>query len=315
MSSIGLYDLDFWHYQKKAPNLELMKVFNYHYQNNDMVKLLRPQDNFGRFNKIIFFKDRIETRIPEELIVYGEGKEIYGYGFYKSFYPLEEKYQSYKPNYLCYEPFNEKFSKNLYKIFLKSSYVRYENMDMTDYSRDKKILTIADHNFVDMPDATYFLNTYMVDKFNCKNPIIFNDEETYWKFYDYLPLSIRQYRINFRFSEEVLKRYTPRIQLDYAVKYDKETDDDVVARAAATALYLKSKKIIPYLNGAKNSDLINKIKTWSLDKDFSSSFYQYYQNDKELLKIIDNSVAKIKIILKMTPEKLKSSNIDLSYFL
>lgn len=61
------------------------------------------------------------------------------------------------PSYLCYEPYTEKFSKDTYERFKKSSFVRYENMDMSDYKKEKTILSIADHNFMYMGGAADFL--------------------------------------------------------------------------------------------------------------------------------------------------------------
>ena len=57
MASIYLYDIDLLHSTRFAPpNLELMKVFNYHYQRGDIVKMGMPKENdLGRYNQIIYF--------------------------------------------------------------------------------------------------------------------------------------------------------------------------------------------------------------------------------------------------------------------
>ena len=73
MSTIGLYDTDLFHYQKHHPNLELMKIYNYHNKKGDKVLMMRPGDEEGRF-------------------IYGKNKEIYGYGFVKSYFPIDEIY-------------------------------------------------------------------------------------------------------------------------------------------------------------------------------------------------------------------------------
>jgi hypothetical protein len=44
MANIAYYDIDTWHRGKSVPNLELCKMYSYHYKNNDKVTMLRPQD-------------------------------------------------------------------------------------------------------------------------------------------------------------------------------------------------------------------------------------------------------------------------------
>ena len=48
MASICLYDIDLLHSSGFAPpNLELMKIFNYHNQLGDIVKMAMPNADFG----------------------------------------------------------------------------------------------------------------------------------------------------------------------------------------------------------------------------------------------------------------------------
>lgn len=58
MATLGLYDIDLWHRGKSAPNLELMKLYNYHKKKGDIVLMMRPGEDEGRFNRIIYFKDK-----------------------------------------------------------------------------------------------------------------------------------------------------------------------------------------------------------------------------------------------------------------
>ena len=69
MSCIGLYDIDMWHKGKSHPNLELMKTFNYLQQENHRVIMMKPTDEVGRFNQIIYFKDNINVDIPRTINV------------------------------------------------------------------------------------------------------------------------------------------------------------------------------------------------------------------------------------------------------
>lgn len=109
MATIGLYSLDLWHRTNKAmPNLELMKIYNYHFTHNDIVMMMRPGEDEGRFSKIIYFKDNPNFSIPRNVSVSGPNKEICGYGFYKKFFPIDNIYANEPPSYYPYEPYTER---------------------------------------------------------------------------------------------------------------------------------------------------------------------------------------------------------------
>jgi len=93
MASICLFDMDLCYGGGHSPpNLELMKVANYYLKKGHIVNLGSPKENFERYNQIIFFKDRPGTRIPKDLSLSGQNKQIYGYGFYNRFIPLDTKF-------------------------------------------------------------------------------------------------------------------------------------------------------------------------------------------------------------------------------
>ena len=54
MASICLFDIDFLYSSKFVPNLELMKIFNYYYQEGHVVNLGQKNENLDRYNQIIF---------------------------------------------------------------------------------------------------------------------------------------------------------------------------------------------------------------------------------------------------------------------
>ena len=63
----GCYDIDLFHSSTKYPNFSLMKVYNYHYQNNDRVTMVRPTDkDLGRFTHLIYFKDQVNKNFPNQ---------------------------------------------------------------------------------------------------------------------------------------------------------------------------------------------------------------------------------------------------------
>jgi len=57
MAVIGLYDIDMWHRGRSGPNLELMKTYNYYNNKGHKVIMMRPEEDEGRYNKIIYFKE------------------------------------------------------------------------------------------------------------------------------------------------------------------------------------------------------------------------------------------------------------------
>lgn len=109
--SIGLYDIDLWHNSKSSPNLDLMKVYNYLNKQNKKVILMQPSDTEGRFNKIIYFKEDPKTIIPSKLMIYGENKDIFGYGFYNKTYPLKSEIFNVSPAYDLYDIWTHKLKK------------------------------------------------------------------------------------------------------------------------------------------------------------------------------------------------------------
>lgn len=317
MASYGLYDIDLWHYIHSYPNLELMKIFNYHYNNGDMIRLMRPKEDEGRYSKIYCFKDFLKATVPKELVLTDPKKEIIGEGFYGNFYPLEDKYKDVKPNYLCYEPYLEKFKTSIFKIFKSSSYVRFENMDMSDYSKDKPKLVIADRDFVEKPDADYFLKTYLKDNFYCKHPIIFRNEAIFLKFYRFYPLSTKQYYIEFPITKEFLEEYwQPNFHINLNSQKDNRTENDILMSAAALIIFVKVKRNYyqMFFKSHQNKKL-KLLEDWSRNTDNSKSFYSYCDGNKEMQSYIENAPTKLRFILKLAPNKLESSNIDLSKFL
>ena len=161
MASICLFDIDFLYSSKFVPNLELMKIFNYYYQEGHVVNLGQKNENLDRYNQIIFFKDSPNISVPRGLDLSGDNKKIYGYGFYNRFIPLSEKYDNVPPNYLCYDIFNENI-KNIkkYENIKKGSLVRIENEDFSDFSEDKKTFYIVDRNFSKLNNALSFVQKY-----------------------------------------------------------------------------------------------------------------------------------------------------------
>ena len=72
----------------------------------------------------------------------GKNKEIYGYGFFNKFYPLEEKYSDVPPSYFPYDPYTRKISVKNYDL-MKEEYKEKANraIDNALKAREKGLIT------------------------------------------------------------------------------------------------------------------------------------------------------------------------------
>lgn len=87
-------------------------------------------------------------------------------------------------------------------------------------------------------------------------------------------------------------------------------------RAALVGLCYKIKKYKLFSSGIKDQNsLLNKINIWATDSRNYLSFYEYYKDDKEIVKIVNNAPPSLYSILKTSPEKIKISNIDFKNYL
>jgi hypothetical protein len=158
MASIGIVDLDLWSNIKSFPNLELMKVYNYYYNKNNIVRMVRPTDPLTTFTHIYFFKENPNTSISKKINMRMDNKTLYGYGFYKKFFPLKNEISEVPPRYLPYDSFVERLANTKsYDTMKQSSYIRVENKDFTDYKPDRTNIYIADYDFIHLQESLDFL--------------------------------------------------------------------------------------------------------------------------------------------------------------
>ena len=315
MSIYGLYDLDLWHCPKHYPNLELMKIYNYHYSKGDKVLMVRPGDDTGRFNKVIYFKENSVFLIPKSVNVYGKNKEIYGYGFTKMYFPLDEKYHNVPPLYNLYDLFSEKFNRSNYTLMRNNSFIRFENKDFSDFKKDCKHIFIADHNFCYLPEADLFRKEYKDYKFNYLRRLEIRDKETFYKFRGFN--DNRKYFINFRFDEDfLLENYNKYITLNWSVKYENETEEHQLMRLAALVLFYKSQNQYPDIKQIDlNKDtFIKDILFWGYNFN-QLSFKDFYEGNKKVIGRLNTTSSDVRLLLKTNPKEFKSSDIDFSKIL
>lgn len=207
--TIGLYDIDFFHGTGFAPNLELMKIYNYYLNQGHQVLFLRPQDNMGRCNKIIYFKARVKTPIPKTLNIIGEDKLFYGYGFLKSFIPLQSDAKDCPPSFLPYElqssKMNKKDLKWLEKV-KKNSIIRLENKDLSYFNENCGTIYIADEK-VTTDTLNWIVETYPKYKLDFLHTVKLTSETELLPLISYLSTMDKPPAIDFDYNSTFFKKY------------------------------------------------------------------------------------------------------------
>ena len=274
---------------------------------------MKPNDDEGRFNRIIYFKDNSNTQIPSSLSLTGHKKEFYGYGFYKQFYPLGECYTNVPPSYLAYEPFTEKFNLANYNQIKKSSYIRLENKDFSDYSENKLYITFADHHLFYIEGAKDFIHEHKNHRFKTIHRLEIKDEETFLNFIPYSSLIDRRFFICGKYSEEMLKDYfKERIVFDLAHPWPDETNNHFLTRIISIINFYKINNTSVTIEAIPEKDIFLKtILTWGRVNN-QLSYYEYYADNKNAIKLAETAASQIRVLLKSKPSKMKSSDIDFS---
>lgn len=313
---VGLYDIDLWHRGKSYPNLELMKTFKYLYDKNETVIMMRPNENIERFSKIIYFKDNEKTILPKTLNVYGDKKDIYGYGFYKKNSPLKPEIAAVPPSYFPYDAWVNKLkAPSDYDRMKSSSYIRLETKDFVDYKPNRTYIYIADHNFLYQENAEDFLQEYKrTHCFNFIHSLVAKEESTAYKFIRYSSLFNRRIIIDFRYNEDFFfNNYKEKVIFPNN-KYDNESELNYLLRMTKIAIWFK-KNEVPFQQSIypTQNKIDEKIYQWAKDNRFNGSFYEYYQNDEKILSLADKQTSELRLLLKSKPSSFKSSDLDLSY--
>lgn len=302
---IGLYDIDLWHGIKKYPNLELMKVYNYCYQNSQKVLMMQPSMDEGRFDKIFYFKEAPYTRIPKSLVLTGEKKTIYGYGFYKHFIPLSEKYKNISPSFLPYDSYSNKMSnKQSYERMRRSSIVRLENSDFSGFSPETKCCYIVDWDCVEKENLIPFIEEHQM-KFNFFRGLKIKTAEQFQALYKYQKKIENSFAIDFKFSLNFFIENLHNQNVIYEHLRRNDNLDDYFRRLIILCLLSKQEGVSlqAYLNEEKEP-LAEKILKWGWDKKSDVSFYKYYG------EVPSDVSSDIRLLLKQNPKTFKSQSLD-----
>lgn len=314
MATIGLYDIDFHHSKSTIPNLELMKTFNYFYQKGDQVIFLEPKENFERCNKIFFFKESPNLKVPKSLNLLGTNKQIYGYGFYRSFTPLKSPVNECAPSFIPYD-LKENKIKNLkeYKKIKKSSLIRIENNDFTGFNSSSNTIYLADHDFFYQNNAEAFLKEYHKNYYiKFLRGLMAKDEETFLKFFPYCTLSGRKVGIDFDFSLDFFKKYYYEEVQFYFFKDKNKDFCQELEKVIRLLLFVKKENRIVsfFFNEPTKTEkekqplylLLPLIKKWGENKE-QISFYDYMKKnnqEKLFIELLYNKTD-LRLLLKTQP--------------
>lgn len=306
MATLGLYDIDLWHRGKSAPNLELMKLYNYHKKKGDIVLMMRPGEDEGRFNRIIYFKDKPNIQIPRALIVNGEKKETYGYGFYNKYYPLSPEIMVTPPSYDLYDTLSYKLSiPNIkYDALKRDSLIRLESNDFTDFKPKRMNMIFVDHDFLYLPDAYDCLLENKNHRFLFYHTLWVKDEETFYKFERFISLINSYIIIDFRYSQDFFFNNFKNDSILF--KFEKRENESVLnyqLRSVKMGLFYKGNGVrmkFPFKPPAQN-ELDKDIIEW-LNSATTDAFADSH-------KIPKGIPSELRVLLKQNP-KTVSSTLD-----
>lgn len=309
MAVIGLYDIDLWDRTKFYPNLELMKIYNYYYSKNNIVVMMKPKQDEGRFDQIFYFKDNVKTAIPPYLSLSGGKKKIYGYGFFNSFTPLKPEISSLPPSYTPYDAYTDRLKKYNYEKLKRSSYIRLENNDFSDLKENCKAIFIADHNPLYIKGIKDFIDNYKQNHmFYFVHSLEIKDIETFNQFSPYTDFFDRRLYINFKYNEDFFfENFNNKVIFNCQKK--EETETNFQKRIVKMALWYKQNNVYFDFNLNSNNALTKEILKWAKIKN-QNSFIDFCGGETK--NSLDKVDSELRLLLKTKPKNLKRSSLDLS---
>lgn len=318
MASIGLFDQDLLTANNKyIPNLEMMKVYSYHLNKGDMIKLIDKQDNLNRFNHIWYFKNNKNSRFNKDILQY-KNLTIYGQGIYSKFKPLPEQYQDSVPNFSVYNKINK--SRLLTKVE-KNGIIRLENQDLSGFKKDKSYVYIVDINPLYV--GGYELCKELKSQYNLifLQKTIAEDIDTFMKWFSLTTANENSIIINFNYSTDLFLEYFKERVVFPLPSYD---DFDNQINNFINQMYysiIKNKKIFYYNTYSKNMSIIHKeiqyilmLYNWYMNywKTDCSCYEMCSSISLEYKQLVQELVYKykyVKEIISKKPSELKESDL------
>lgn len=305
---IGLYDIDLHHSPNPVFNLELMKIFNYFYSKGIKVSMMRPQDDEGRFSKIIYFKDSPNFQVPKHLVLTGDNKKIFGYGFYGKVEPLKEPYCAAAPSFLPYDPYSSKFGTNdYYQTVKKNSIVRMETNDLTGL-KESKIIYVVDRKPLNK-DIPSFISQFQNKKFNFFHSLIFETLEQYYNLKSFSHLFLNRFTIAFPFDSKFFLSHMDKDFLYLSKPFPKEKELNFQIRFVEMILAYKYKKLPIGFRYEPANELLKRVFQWG-----KSNSYQSYKDYYKTCKAAQNELLLLpnglRLLLKQNPETYNPEYLD-----
>lgn len=306
--TIGLYDIDLHHGSFTMPNLELMKYFSYYYNTNNQVIMMRPQDDEGRFEKIIYFKESPKTDIPNSLNLYGERKILYGRGFFGRTEQLPDFVSAAKPSFLPYDPYGAKVGAQ-YETIRKSSLLRVENNDRSGF-KDTQIIYIVDYLPTYQPNLISEMESLPNHYFKFFHSFRFNDIETYDKLKGYFHLIKNTIvYIHFNFSAQFfLSNYTDNFFFVIPVRPN-ESSNEYLHRIFQIILTYKRTGKSPRVGLAAHYPMKKEIERWARAKT-NLSFAQFFKNNKVIRSEILTQPMQNRLLMKTECDIFNVNTLD-----
>ncbi len=305
---IGLYDIDLHHGAIAFPNLELMKIYNYYYKQGIPVTMARPRDDFGRFSKIIFFKDSPNVRIPNSLSLSGDNKIYYGYGFYKKVGTLPDSISAATPTFLPYDAYSNKIKD--YEKIRRNSLYRLENDDRTGINDSTRLIYIVDREPLYQKNLIPFLLEPHKQKIKFFHRLEVKDEVTYEKFKSYHHLLDTSFYINFDFSKDFFTNHCDKdFEYNCAIR-EKESIKQYTLRILSMILIKKhfgARVTLNFIN--PKTELLQLLIKWNSNK-IAESFSNCYADNAQVKKIISVQESEIRMLLKQNPKTLNIEYLD-----
>lgn len=314
MSSIGLYDIDFFHSSRKIPNLELMKIFSYFYNKGDIVVMVNPKESLLRFSMVYFFKET-NVPIPKHLDLSGERRQVIGHGFYRKAPVLNDDIKKEKPNYLPYDLNIDKFpNEKSYEKIKKGSLIRLETNDFSDFDKSKKNIYLVDNNIASISSFEDFYKEYGRDyNINFLRSIIVDNEKDFLRFFPYKSNIV----LNYQFSKELFLKYMNEPVI-FAPAPINETNEEYIVRLLKMVLIAKRNGNKLKLQKRNFNSLIlskypflelqNLICDWN-DTEEQISLYEFLNGNDDLINLIQDKI-EIRLLSKINPLKYDTTNVD-----
>lgn len=307
--NIGCYDIDLFHSSIKYPNFSLMKIYNYHYHNNDRVTMVRPADkDLGRFTNLIYFKDQVNKNFPNEQLNSKENKIItYGYGFYKQEIPLIEKYRDVPPDLAPYDLFYDKFTASTFERFKKSSFVHVGFKDLSGFNENFKNIYVVDNEIEKVKWADDFFHEYHNYNFYFYHIPKAHSIEEYERLEKFENLFQQKIKVNFLYDKNFVLTYknNPYYPLS---QIENETLEQREIRIIKTGLLLKSIGLKGNFPPHHVTPIVDKFLIYCRDGAAAGqSFAEYFRGNKEVEKLLAQQTSNKRLLLKTKP---KSELID-----